>query len=86
MPESRGRRQTRSASRPIPPPTRRKPPPSPPWYGAAMSACFVIGIAWLVVYYVTNGGIVGQRVLDAWNLVVGFAFICVGFALATRWR
>lgn len=72
-----------------PPPTApgpRKRPPSPGWVGATIAALFLIGIVWLVLYYTTSGGVIGQRAFGGWNVFVGFAFICGGFGLATRWR
>jgi hypothetical protein len=46
----------------------------------------VIGLAWIAVYYITQGSIPGMSTLGSWNLVVGFAFIIGGVALSTRWR
>jgi hypothetical protein len=47
---------------------------------------FVIGILWLVVFYITQGDMPVVGALSNWNLVVGFGFIVVGFALSTQWR
>ncbi len=58
---------------------------SPRWLVPLMLAFFLLGLAWLVVWYVTQ-----QRYpiedLGGWNMGVGFGFILVGFALATRWK
>jgi Uncharacterised protein family (UPF0233). len=51
-----------------------------------MVAFFVVGVLWLAVYYISNGDIIGMRSLGSWNLAAGFAFIMVGFGLATQWR
>jgi hypothetical protein len=48
--------------------------------------CLVIGLAWIVTYYLSQGSIPGLSALGAWNLVIGFGFIIAGVALATRWR
>ena len=48
--------------------------------------CLVVGLAWIVVYYLSQGSIPGLSALGAWNLVIGFTFIIAGVALATRWR
>jgi hypothetical protein len=47
---------------------------------------FVLGIAWLLVYYLSNGGVLGLEHLGGWNLLIGFGFVVVGLGLATRWR
>jgi len=54
--------------------------------GPAIVACLVIGLAWIVTYYLSQGSIPGFSALGAWNLVVGFAFIIAGVTLSTRWR
>ncbi|MEI6844801.1 MAG: cell division protein CrgA [Actinomycetes bacterium] len=61
------------------------PAESPRWLAPVMVSGFLIGLAWIVVFYVTstNYPIPG---IGAWNMVVGFAFIGVGFSLATKWR
>jgi hypothetical protein len=83
VPKSRVRKRTVYT----PPPqksARRK--VSPPWVGPTIAACLVIGLAWIAVYYLTQDSLPGMSALGAWNLVVGFAFIIGGLALATRWR
>ncbi len=58
---------------------------SPPWLVPLMLGCFFIGIAWLLVYYLSQASYpVGS--LGAWNQLIGFAFILGGFGLATQWR
>ena len=83
MPKSRVRKRT--VYTPPPSKSARK-KVSAPWVGAAIVACLVIGLAWIVAYYVSQGSIPGMSALGAWNLVVGFAFIIAGVALSTRWR
>jgi len=44
-----------------------------------------VDLFWIVTFYVTQTQypIPG---IGAWNMIVGFSFIGVGFSLATRWR
>jgi hypothetical protein len=65
-------------------PVRRK--VSPPWLAPAMVASLVIGLAWIAVYYITDGQMAGLHVLSYWNLVIGFVLIITGVVLATQWR
>jgi hypothetical protein len=51
-----------------------------------MVACLVIGLAWIALYYITNGNLAGMSALGGWNMVVGFTLIIVGVVLSTRWR
>lgn len=83
MPKSRVRKKAAYT----PPPTRSaKKRPSPPWVAPAMLACFLVGIIWLTVFYITGSDIPGLRSLGNWNLLIGFVFIITGFGLATQWR
>ena len=83
MPKSRVRRRTVYTP---PPPKTGKRKVSPPWVAPTIVACLVIGLAWIVAYYVSQGSIPGMSALGAWNLVVGFVFIIAGVTLSTRWR
>ena len=58
---------------------------SPSWLAPVMVGAFILGLIWIVVFYVsqTTYPIPG---IGAWNMVVGFSFIGVGFTLATKWR
>ena len=83
MPKSRVRKRTVYTPPPSKPARRKV---SPPWVGPAIVACLVIGLAWIVLYYVTQGSVPGMSALGTWNLVVGFVFIIAGVTLSTRWR
>ena len=55
------------------------------WVAPLMLAFFLIGLAWIVVFYVTEGDLpVGF--LGNWNIVVGFGFIAGGFGVSTQWK
>jgi uncharacterized membrane protein YdjX (TVP38/TMEM64 family) len=55
---------------------------------AGMLGCFIIGLIWIVVYYVAgaDAAIPVIRSLEQYNLVVGIGFMAVGFMFATRWE
>ncbi|HTW19650.1 MAG TPA: cell division protein CrgA [Mycobacteriales bacterium] len=82
MPKSRVR--TKAAY--TPPPTRSvKKRVSAPWVGPLMLGCFLVGIVWLVLFYVTGGSLPIKSIAN-WNLLVGFGFIIAGFVTSTQWR
>ncbi|MFX4294359.1 cell division protein CrgA [Streptomyces bohaiensis] len=55
------------------------------WVAPLMLALFVIGLLWIVVYYVAEGDLpIGA--IGAWNIVVGFGFIGAGFVVSTQWK
>ena len=54
-----------------------------------MLGCFLIGLLWICTFYVFSNDLSALPVLNdlgQWNLVVGIAFMAVGFTFATRWE
>ena len=58
---------------------------SPKWLAPTMVTAFLIGLFWIVVFYVSQTAYPVPGI-GAWNMIIGFSFIGVGFSLATRWR
>jgi hypothetical protein len=58
---------------------------SPRWLAPTMVGSFLAGLVWIVIFYVTSTNYPIPNI-GAWNMVVGFAFVGVGFSLATKWR
>jgi hypothetical protein len=50
-----------------------------------MLTLFLLGLIWIVVYYVTSAAWPIQSIGN-WNIVIGFAFIAGGFAVSTQWK
>ncbi|MBL0888758.1 cell division protein CrgA [Myceligenerans indicum] len=86
MPESKPRKKKTVAPRPVDAPAA-KPKESPRWLAPLMVGLMVLGLAWIVTFYLTSSGL-GLPVpqLGQWNLAIGFGLIIVGFGLTTRWR
>ncbi len=53
-----------------------------------MLGCFLIGLVWVVVFYFVGSdtSIPVMRSLGQKNLILGVAFMAVGFAFATKWE
>ncbi|PVG84093.1 hypothetical protein DDE18_00120 [Nocardioides gansuensis] len=54
-----------------------------------MLGCFLAGLLWICTFYVFSDDLSALWVLNdlgQWNLVVGIAFMAVGFTFATRWE
>lgn len=52
-----------------------------------MLGCFLIGLVWIVVYYMSATATVPLLTdLAQYNLVVGIGFMAVGFVYATKWE
>ena len=62
-----------------------EPTESPRWLAPVMLAMFLLGLAWIVVYYITQTKYPVPN-LGAWNMGIGFVFVGIGFSVATRWR
>jgi hypothetical protein len=60
--------------------------PSPAWYPIVMAAFLLIGLAYIVVYYMAAESIPFMNSLGSWNFAVGFGFLIIGLGLAVRWR
>lgn len=86
MPESKSRKKTDYT----PPPEKqvgRKPVRigSPRWIAPAMVVFFVLGLLWIVAYYIAPTAPPFSE-LGAWNVAIGFGFIGAGFLVSTRWK
>jgi hypothetical protein len=65
--------------------------PSPMWLPVTAVALIVVGIAWLVIYYLTNGffevsALTALYNLGYWNLAIGFGCMVAALGLLSKWR
>ena len=58
---------------------------SPKWLAPVMVANFIIGLIWIVIFYISSTNYPVPDI-GAWNMLIGFGFVGVGFSLSTRWR
>ena len=63
------------------------------WAAPAMVASAVIGLLYIVIFYVTNGQVTDwpsylqwYADLGNWNLVIGMGFIVAAFGFAMKWE
>jgi hypothetical protein len=59
--------------------------PSPTWLPVTAVVLIVVGIAWLVVYYLSDQ----QYPVESWrywNLLVGFGSMVTSLVILSRWR
>lgn len=84
MPKSRVRRKV-----PFTPPSKAqsaKSKVSGRWVAPLMVGFFLVGLAWIVVYYIAPSGVPVMKNLGNANLLIGFGLLGAGFATATRWK
>jgi hypothetical protein len=60
--------------------------PSPRWYAPLMVGLMVLGLLWIVVYYVAGDQIPFMVSLSAWNFAIGFGLMVAGLVMSMRWR
>ncbi len=60
--------------------------PSGPVYIGIMLGLMVLGLLWLVVFYLWGSKIGFMSSLGNWNFAVGFAFMVAGLLMTMRWR
>lgn len=82
MPKSRKRKK---ATYVPPASTSESKAQSPQWYVVTMLALMGIGVAWVVVTYLTETRW-PIAALGQWNLAVGFLLLIAGFGMTTRWK
>lgn len=83
MPESKSRKKDDTYT---PPPTKPAGPPRMQnWVAPTMVGLLVVGLAWVVLYYLTEAALPIEA-LGNWNLLIGLAFLGAGCMVATKWR
>lgn len=60
--------------------------PSPRWYVGLMVGLMLLGLLWIVVYYIAGDEIPFMVSLSAWNFAIGFGAMVVGLIMSMRWR
>ena len=60
--------------------------PSPRWYAPVMVGLMLIGLLWIVVYYVAGDKIPFMVSLGAWTFAIGFGAMVAGLVMSMRWR
>ncbi|MDY6055968.1 cell division protein CrgA [Micrococcus sp.] len=60
------------------------PAPLPRWYKAVMFGLLILGLLWVVTYYLTQG-LFPVLQWGGWNIAVGLGIAMLGFMMMTRW-
>jgi hypothetical protein len=59
--------------------------PNPVWFKPVMFGFMLLGLVWIIVFYVSQG-VLPVPALGSWNILVGFGIAFIGFLMTTRWR
>ena len=60
-------------------------PLSPSWWAPVFSTLLIVGLVWLMVYYI-SGAKYPIPGINWWNLVIGLGIMMAGFFMTIRWR
>ncbi|WP_228489249.1 cell division protein CrgA [Raineyella fluvialis] len=68
--------------------TRRRTaaPGTAPWVVPTMVTLLLLGVVWIVVFYVAGYLIPFMAAMGNWNLAVGMGLIASSFIVATQWK
>jgi hypothetical protein len=67
-------------------PKKIKAPASRRWVPPTFITVGLLGVAWLITYYVAGTYIPFMATLGNWNILIGMGGMAAAFALATLWR
>jgi hypothetical protein len=59
--------------------------PNPVWFKPIMFGFMLIGLAWIVVFYISSAQFPISGI-GSWNIVIGFGVAFVGFLMTLWWR
>lgn len=66
---------------------------NPVWFKPVMFGFMLLGLVWIIVYYVTGaqyplGAAFTEQGLNLenWNILIGFGIAMIGFAMSTKWK
>ena len=85
MPESSSRNKKKTDKVKVQKTPKKPRTTSRVWVAPVMLACWLLGLAWLVVFYVAGQDIPVMDDLGNWNLLIGMGLIAVGFVVSTQW-
>lgn len=57
----------------------------PTWYRVTMFGLMILGLLWLITWYVTSGAL-PLSAAGGWNIIIGFSVAMVGFFMTMRWK
>jgi len=57
---------------------------NPAWLMPTMVGCFLVGVSWILVYYISQANY--PLPIGNGNLLTGFGLFIIGFFLLTRWK
>lgn len=85
MPESKPRRKKKTESQVQSQNTHAVEKPMPNWYKPVMFGLMLLGLLWIIVYYVSQT-VYPIPDIGGWNIIIGFGIAMIGFFMTTGWK
>jgi hypothetical protein len=85
VPESSSRNKKKTEKVKVEKTPKRPRTTSRVWVAPLMLSCWLLGLAWLVVFYLAGQDIPVMKDLGNLNLLIGMGLIAVGFVVSTQW-
>jgi len=60
--------------------------PNAVWFKPVMIGFMLLGLAWILVFYISGNIQLPIPGLGNWNLAIGLGIALIGFLMTTRWR
>jgi uncharacterized membrane protein YadS len=90
VPESRTRKSAeemqRLKSQRAAKPRKVKAPASRRWVPPTFIAVGLLGVAWLITYYIAGQSVPYMSDLGNWNILIGMGAMAAAFGIATLWK
>jgi hypothetical protein len=83
VPVSRSRKKANSQTQQT---QRAQPKGGGRWVAPTMVTLLVVGLLWIVVFYLAGDSIPGMSSLGYWNLGIGMGMILLGLITAMKWE
>ena len=59
---------------------------NPSWFVPVMLGFIIVGLLWVIVFYISGASQFPIPNIGAWNIAIGFGIMFVGFLMTTRWK
>jgi hypothetical protein len=59
--------------------------PNPVWFKPVMFGFMLLGLVWIIVFYLSSSTLPIPGI-GAWNILIGFGIMFIGFLMTTQWR
>lgn len=78
------KKRSKSNAYKVPRSATKRPSENPKWLVPTFSTLLLVGLSWILVYYISRGQYPVQ--IGNYNIFIGFAMLLAAMGLLTRWK